>query len=624
MFASLLFSLILGLLAKCMDAVMSELLQVLDLNMGAFTNTFPVVIEFYEILQAVAMGIVLGVGLFQLVRFFGGRLEEMRESPVQLLVNMAIAVVFIYFGNYLLSWLVDLFNLPYQMMIGKIGTLSFSEMIADVELTTDNILALILDLFNPVGVPIETIVWTICLFFIVYHTCKILLEIVERYIVLCVLVYTSPLAWATLASNATRPIFKKWLNMFVSACLMILLSAWSLVVMFSTLKYAAESIVMTTLLFVALSKVAQRMDNILQTLGLNPVITGAGLLEDIMVGIGTASTIAKGATRVLSGDKAGLASRIRNNEMSGADKALKGSGGNNNGDGKSNSPGGKGNGNKNNPGEHGDRSNGPGKPNVPGAQGNGDQNHPGSPGSNNTPGQQGSSSSNHPGGPGHTEGGAESSEMEGPQGGRGSGEPLVTSDTDSTDAAGIAMDTATAATIGPDDAADRSAAMTDVTTDHGAESQDAPAPVPDGAERLSADESGAQSTTTEVSGADATAQNTAPIVEGEPQGAAPHPVTAQSNASAQPSETTNVNSTRMVSEASNPAQPIVSERTQKESERRESSSTERIVTGTTQAAPTAPQATTPKPQGERRVRTRSRGKKGGTAPLTDDRNQPKK
>lgn len=640
MIVSLIFSLILSLIAKCMDTVMSDLLQALDMNMGAFTNTFPVVIEFYEILQAVAMGIVLGVGLFQLVRFFGGRLEEMRESPVQLLVNMAIAVVFIYFGNYLLSWLIDLFNLPYQMMVDKVGTVRFSEMIEYVHMEDGNILDLIFELFSPARVAVEVIIWTVCLFLIIYHTCKILLEVVERYIVLCVLMYTSPLAWATLASNATRPIFKKWVSMFVSACLMILLSAWSLVMMFSTLKYAAESIVMTTLFFVALSKVAQRMDNILQTLGLNPVITGAGLFEDIMVGVGAAAPLVKKATRELSGIKLGGFPLHRGNEMPGSGVGPRGPGGPNlpggkgnsgnlpggpnNSDGKSNSPGGKGNESKNNPGGPGSRSNGPGKPYVPGGQGNGDQNHPVGPGSNNTPGQQGSGNSNHPGGPGHAEGSAEGSKMEGSQSGRGSGDPTVTPDTDSADTAEVVTDTATAATIGPDDASDHSTAMTDDAADHGAESQDAPAPVPAGTDRLSADESGAPSTSTEVSGADATSQNTAPIVEGEPQGAAPHPVTAQSNTPAQPNESTNVNSTRMVSEASNPAQPVVSERTQKESERRESSSTERVVTGTTQAAPTAPQASTPKPQGERRVRTRSRGKKNGSAPLTDDRNQPKK
>ncbi|MGM9554803.1 MAG: hypothetical protein ACI3V2_10885, partial [Faecousia sp.] len=434
---------------------MDDLLGALDMSMGAFTNTFPVVIEFYEILQAVAMGIVLGVGLFQLIRFFGGRLNEMRESPVQLLVNMAIAVVFIYFGNYLLSWLIDLFNLPYQMMISKVGTVSFSEMIEYVHIEDGNILDLLFDLFNPVGVAIDAIIWTVCLFLIVYHTCKIMLEVVERYIVLCVLMYTSPLAWATLASNATRPIFKKWLNMFISACLMILLSAWSLVMMFSTLKYAAESIVMTTLFFVALSKIAQRMDNILQTLGLNPVITGAGLFEDIMVGLGTISAATKGARQAaantLSGARpGGNAPTSQGGTMGGAGHPY--GGGNGTGTGAPSPSQGNGNemlGSGQNAELQSGASNSEG--NAPDANANESMTQ--------TENDMNSDSNSSPYADADDD--AAGGAMEGAQGGQGSGEAVVTDDGDDENASGAVMDgnTGSGAELSPDDTTTQDSSM---------------------------------------------------------------------------------------------------------------------------------------------------------------------
>lgn len=293
MLVTLFGSLILQLVASGFDMVLGQLFETLNLDMGIFTNTFPIIIDFYEILQAVAVGLVLGIGLFQLLRFFTGRTSEMRETPIQTIVNMAIAVVFIYFGNYILMWIVDLFNLPYHMMIDKLDSYSLQTFIEGVQLPHEDFLDALLTLFDPTAASIDITIWLICLILIVYHTCKILLEVVERYVVLCVLVYTSPLAWATLSSNATRPIFKKWLTMFISACLMILLSAWSLVIMFHALAYVSQSVLIATLLFVALSKISQKMDNILQTLGLNPVITGAGLLEDVVAGVGTLMTAKK-------------------------------------------------------------------------------------------------------------------------------------------------------------------------------------------------------------------------------------------------------------------------------------------------------------------------------------------
>ena len=672
MLASLLFSLILSLLAKGIDAIMDDLLGALDMSMGAFTNTFPVVIEFYEILQAVAMGIVLGVGLFQLIRFFGGRLNEMRESPVQLLVNMAIAVVFIYFGNYLLSWLIDLFNLPYQMMISKVGTVSFSEMIEYVHMEDGNILDLLFELFNPVSVAIDVIIWTVCLFLIVYHTCKIMLEVVERYIVLCVLMYTSPLAWATLASNATRPIFKKWLNMFISACLMILLSAWSLVMMFSTLKYAAESIVMTTLFFVALSKIAQRMDNILQTLGLNPVITGAGLFEDIMVGLGAISTATRGARQAaantLSGARpGGNAPTSQGGTMGGAGHPY--GGGNGTGTGAPSSS--QGNGNELGSGQNAELQSG-----ASNSEGGAPDTH-----ANESMTQAendmntGSNSSPYADADDNAAGGT----MEGAQGGQGSGEAVVTDDNDDVNASRAAMegDTSSGAELSPDDVSTQDSAMIEedrtgngaammeedssgngaamieenpsgngaamieedpsgngattmeedssahaavMTADedsaHDAVSQEAPSTV-QSADKLAADDSnGARAA---VSAADGESSGKAPVTGNEPQ---PNAVSGYTDTQ-MPRDSANVGDSRMVSKTYSPAQPVVSERTSERRETTTKSTSERVVTGTNPYDPTNASPAS-KPQGTKRVRTRSRGKKNPSGPLTEDRNNQKK
>ena len=659
MLASLLFSLILSLLAKGMDAIMDDLLGALDMSMGAFTNTFPVVIEFYEILQAVAMGIVLGVGLFQLIRFFGGRLNEMRESPVQLLVNMAIAVVFIYFGNYLLSWLIDLFNLPYQMMISKVGTVSFSEMIEYVHIEDGNILDLLFDLFNPVGVAIDAIIWTVCLFLIVYHTCKILLEVVERYIVLCVLMYTSPLAWATLASNATRPIFKKWLNMFISACLMILLSAWSLVMMFSTLKYAAESIVMTTLFFVALSKIAQRMDNILQTLGLNPVVTGAGLFEDIMVGLGTISAATRGARQAaantLSGARpGGNAPTSQGGTMGGAGSPYGGNSGF--GNPASNSS----NGNEMlGSGQNAELQSG--ASNSEGGTPDTHENESMTQTENDM--NSGGNSSPYADADDDAAGGA----MEGAQDGQGSGEAVVTDDGDDENASGAVMDgnTGSGAELSPDDTTTQDSSMMEedssgknaammeedssgngaamieedpsgngattmeedssahaavMTADedsaHDAVSQEAPSTV-QSADKLAADDSnGARAA---VSAADGESSGKAPVTGNEPQ---PNAVSGYTDTQ-KPRDSANVGDTRMVSETYSPAQPVVSERTSERRETTTKSTSERVVTGTNPYDPTNASPAS-KPQGTKRVRTRSRGKKNPSGPLTEDRNNQKK
>ena len=57
---------------------------------------------------------------------------------------------------------------------------------------------------------------------------KLLLEVVERYVVVGVLCYTSPLAYCMGASKSTSPVFKSWCRMVGSQLLLLVLNVWFL------------------------------------------------------------------------------------------------------------------------------------------------------------------------------------------------------------------------------------------------------------------------------------------------------------------------------------------------------------------------------------------------------------
>ena len=57
---------------------------------------------------------------------------------------------------------------------------------------------------------------------------KLLFEAAERYILLGVLVYTAPVAFATGASQATSNIFKSWGRMIGGQLFLLLMNAWCL------------------------------------------------------------------------------------------------------------------------------------------------------------------------------------------------------------------------------------------------------------------------------------------------------------------------------------------------------------------------------------------------------------
>ena len=55
---------------------------------------------------------------------------------------------------------------------------------------------------------------------------KLLLEAVERYIVVGVLCYTSPLAFCMGGSKATNQVFKSWCRMVGSQLLLLVMNVW--------------------------------------------------------------------------------------------------------------------------------------------------------------------------------------------------------------------------------------------------------------------------------------------------------------------------------------------------------------------------------------------------------------
>lgn len=57
---------------------------------------------------------------------------------------------------------------------------------------------------------------------------KLLLEAAERYVVLGILVFTAPLAFAMGAARGTNNIFKSWCRMFSGQLLLLIMNAWCL------------------------------------------------------------------------------------------------------------------------------------------------------------------------------------------------------------------------------------------------------------------------------------------------------------------------------------------------------------------------------------------------------------
>ena len=122
---------------------------------------------------------------------------------------------------------------------------------------------------------------------------KLLLEVVERYIVVGVLCYTSPLAYCMGGSKATEPVFKSWCRMVGSQLLLLVLNVWFLrgfnsavgqfIANAGATSTGQGNIFLWMFCTLAFLKTAQKFDSYLAAMGLNVAQTGSGMGMELLM-----------------------------------------------------------------------------------------------------------------------------------------------------------------------------------------------------------------------------------------------------------------------------------------------------------------------------------------------------
>lgn len=273
----LIISAIASLAGAAMDGFVKMILPVISFDFSAFAHTFPFAAVAYNILRSCAIGIVLLLAALQVFPYLTGSNRVQRTSPFRILLFSAAAIVGIFYGNYILESLMEIAQTPYNALLNANVGISGTGL-KDISLGA--VFSIAHDLAYKVSIPVY--IFLICSIGIAFI--KLLLEAVERYVILFVLVYLSPLASSTIASESTIGIFKKYISMFIAQCILLILNVWSLRMINSFfVNMAAQANPMFGLLLgYAFLRVASRFDSYLNSLGLSAAITGSGLGAELM------------------------------------------------------------------------------------------------------------------------------------------------------------------------------------------------------------------------------------------------------------------------------------------------------------------------------------------------------
>ena len=324
-----------SVVTKLMDAVSGLFLSALGTDMLAMEEYFPFIGKAFTVMQYTAWALLFIITVWQLFRSFAGPISE-AENPWTLLIRSSLFGILIGFAKPIFLYVLKIARASYTALM-ELPMHGEDFTFAGVENVLKNGLVSFVSTASVVG----TLLIIILMVLLGWNYFKLLLEVVERYVVVGVLCYTSPLSYAMGASKSTSQVFKSWCRMVGSQLLLLVMNVWFLRGFNSSIGYYISnggalsngqgSIFLWLFCALAFLKTAQRFDSYLGSIGLNVAQTGSGMGMELLMaarmvtgmggGFRSAGSVFRGAAGAASAAGgtprfvAGFASKFKGNSF---------------------------------------------------------------------------------------------------------------------------------------------------------------------------------------------------------------------------------------------------------------------------------------------------------------------
>lgn len=255
-------------LVDMMDLLTNTFTELVSCDLSLFEDLFGVVKDLYEkAILPFGVAILLLILIWQLFKTMFGRGGVTAEDPVELVCRSCICLFFVIFARPLANYILSVAGTPYQWVAGtEIEVESFSDFVNALDVLS-------------AGLGINTLSITILMlimqFVVAWNYFKMLFIIAERYVLLGVFSYTSPLAFATGGSKATNNILSSWAKMFGGQVVLIIMNAWCMKMFLSgygnlmATGLGFTQFFIATLCLIGFCKIAYKLDSYMAALGVN-------------------------------------------------------------------------------------------------------------------------------------------------------------------------------------------------------------------------------------------------------------------------------------------------------------------------------------------------------------------
>lgn len=245
---------------EMVEKLLRQLMTLLRVDTSYFVSRVPVVKDIATILLAVGWALLIGNLAYQALRSMVSGVGIEAEEPGRLFLRTAMFSFLLVCSRQICDIALSLSAVIMRMLeVSKAVTFTpFNE-----------------DFFSE----LPNAGWLVVIVVNVYiqwQIIKLFFEVAERYVILCVLIYCAPLAFAMGGSKSTAEIFRSWLRMFASMCTLMVLNVMFVKMLLSAMSNSPTgvAIVPWVMLITGIVRVAKKMDSIILRIGLNPAITG--------------------------------------------------------------------------------------------------------------------------------------------------------------------------------------------------------------------------------------------------------------------------------------------------------------------------------------------------------------
>lgn len=201
-----------------LDLITTSVLGALGCDMAVFIRYFPAAETMYHIFVALGIGLILLNWVWQLFKNYGLGAGIEAEDPIKLSIRSLIFIMLAYFSDEIVSIVLKIGGTPYHwIMDSELPTINFADF--------NSVVVTIIGVCANGAVALIALILVLLL---AWNYVKLLFEAAERYVLLGVLVYTAPVAFAMGASQTTGNIFKSWCRMFGGQVFLLVMNAWCL------------------------------------------------------------------------------------------------------------------------------------------------------------------------------------------------------------------------------------------------------------------------------------------------------------------------------------------------------------------------------------------------------------